>query len=307
MKFKIVPLIYWDNFFLSYFENDEIPFYYAILEEPNNPVSRNVVPKPVPVFNGLRVVNCIPPYLRDLTLKLQPGLGVMTKSYRLGYLIDLSDFKNPEEYLKSVLGSSTSKKLRRDFRKLTEFNSLRFSIFYGEIDKIQYETFMNSLKAMITTRFSEKNTAHSALQRWDFYSRNAYDMLKQGHASLFVYSISDNPISIGLNYHKENVLYSAITSFNSEYAHLGFGKLMLFNRIKWCLDNGYTKIDLGWGDFDYKKKFANFIYEYQTQIIFREKKVFDRIAAYFLSYFLKRKYRFNLKSNFKDLSQKRSK
>jgi hypothetical protein len=281
--------IRWDNFFLDYFEKDCIPLYY-VKNQDVRAECQSQTQKLTTSHDRIIVLNCIPPYLVQHTTHLNSGLKAITRQYRNGYLLNFQEQNTAEDFLRKTYGSKGFKKIKRDFRKLEQEQAALLKVYFGQIDRDLYSKLMNQLKGMITARFGKRARSHFALNRWEFYFNTAFDMVNSGKASLMVYYSNEKPIAISLNYHKNGVFDSAITSFNPAYSQYGLGKLLLIQKIYWCYTNGYNRMDMGWGDFPHKSKIANHVYQYHTQFIYREGRPVDRMFAQFLGFILQKKY-----------------
>ncbi|MCO5723350.1 GNAT family N-acetyltransferase [Robiginitalea marina] len=276
-----------DNFFFTYFEEDQVPSYYIVPDKAED--SGQIVYKDFHSVKpwGTGLIFCIPPYLDFGQLLLREGYSAITLCYRSGYLLDFAGFESPDQYLKKQLGSRALKKINRDFRRLDEKHVVTFEAFFGEIEKKSYQRLMDAFQEMIRDRFAENADEHTALQRWDFYRDSVFDLILIKKASLFVMYGNGVPISLALNYHKGTVLDSAVTTFKNDMASYGLGKLMLVKKIQWCFEHGYDKMDLRWGDFEHKKKLANRVYTFKNQIIYRKGNIIARMRAQVLAFLLK--------------------
>lgn len=288
--------IRWENFFQDYFEKDRIPEYYIFPPEiPEMDMAYRDKTHEVPQFRRIAIVNCIPPYLESFTEAVKPGLKSVDKYYRLGYLMDFSNFESPDQYLKNQFRSKKLKEFRRLARKLVTAHSVQFNSYFGNIDRQVYEDLMGCLRSMIEKRFGERAGRHSALQSWEEYRSTGFDMINRSKASLFVYYQGSEPVCIGLSYHRDRVMYAAITSFDQKFEKYGITTLLFIEKIKWCIEHSYKGLDLAWGDLPYKKQLVNEIYRYKTQIIYRESSFLNRAMAQIVGYFLQKKYEFKLR------------
>ena len=55
---------------------------------------------------------------------------------------------------------------------------------------------------------------------------------------------------------------------------------MFCKQIEWSLENGYKLIDLAWGSFDYKIKFSNAVYKYQTHVLYPKTNFLAKVLAF---------------------------
>lgn len=277
-----IPRIKHYSFYTDFFEKGEIPEFY--IDDQTTPCS---ISYSNDIFNGrINVVNCIPPFVPEHCRVVKHGIKAYTKSYRFGYAMYLPEFSNTSEFLRNQLGKKPFKNLRQDHQRLKRDYKIHTKVFYGHIDLEIYDELFLKLEEFIHDRFSKNNRKHFALDRWSFYKENAYQMIHENKASFFVIYNDREPISISLAYHYRNIMIATVTSFDNAFYHYSLGRQMFVEQLNWCYENGIDLIDMGWGDFDYKIKFANAVYRYQTQIIYPANNLFLQIGAFFLSWVL---------------------
>ncbi|MGW9686031.1 GNAT family N-acetyltransferase [Flagellimonas sp. 2504JD1-5] len=281
---KIRPKRY--NFYFEFFEKGSLPFFYSRSSEFKN-INR------IPDLDSLNqkftsnlfIVNCIPPYLKHLTDR-KKEFGCYSKSYRPGFLMDLVGFNNTAQYLKKQLKPKPYKNLRQDINRLCRDYNISFKIYYGEIEREYFQILIDKLEYFIRRRFNQKNKYHSALSRWAYYSESLYQMILSKKASFFVLYDGKKPIGISVNYHYDNILDAAISSYDIDYHKYSIGKHLFVKQIEWCFKNDYALIDLRWGDFRYKRHFANKVVKYKTHVIFNKKSLLKRVMSFAISHVL---------------------
>lgn len=284
-----------DNFFFHYAENGRIPSYYS--QPKGTPEELKDSNAEAANSSNLTIVNCIPPYLEHTTLELGKGYRSIDSHYRRGYLLDFTGFSDADDYIKARFGSKGLRKVRKELRRLEQNLGIELQVIYGEIQVSTYESLMEALRMMIRSRFRERSENHFAIKHWEDYKASLLNMILLKRASLFVFARDNMPVSISVNYHCNEVLASMMTSFDQEYSQYGPGKLMLLTKIYWCFENGYSKMDLAWGDYPHKGRLANVIYKYKSQIIYKEGNPLMLLAAKIMSFGMERKYIFSLNRN----------
>ena len=278
------------NFHFAFFEKRYVPPYYEGITGIPQEFYQLPYPKNDIRNKRIAIINCIPPYLSVNEDNLNDAYSCYSKSYRLGFAMDLSESISAREYLRNQLGKKMFKNLRQDFQRLERSYNIRFEIYHGKIEKATYHFLLDKLEGYIRERFEGRTTKHTALNRWKDYTDTAFDQIIAKNASLFVLYEKDNPIAISLNYHYKNIFYSAITSFDQNFYRFSLGKQMFVKQIEWCYENGYRLIDTGWGSFDYKIKFSNAVYRNQTNVIYPKKDYVKKVMAYIISWLLLIKY-----------------
>jgi len=275
------------NFHFDFFEKRELPPFYEIKERDSDCISPNKA-ESKSIENG--AVLLIPPYLNYTQKDLKPGYSCSSKSYWIGFAMDLHPFNNFREYLRHQLGKKPYKNLRQDIQRLERGHQIHFQTFYGSIDESTYNNLMDTLKKYIEGRFKGRVHKHTALKKWNHYVDSVYPMIHDKKASIFVIYEKDEPISISLNYHYRDIFIAAIISFNHKFFPYSMGKQMFVRQIEWCYANNYRIIDLGWGSFDYKIKFSNAVFKYNTHIIFPKKNLYKRLLSHGIGWYLYLKY-----------------
>ena len=260
------------NFFFEFFEKNSIlPFYESVTNNINGHIINNENTEGLKAYeNGLCVcvVNMIPPYF-DFKIDNQNKLfGAFQVKYRTGFIMDLSQYANAEEYLKSHLGSRHRKNILSKLKRLESCFDISYKTHYGAIDDLEYKFLFEEFERMIRDRFKQRGEEHVGLKRWNLYKENVYELILKKRASLFVIYDGKKPISINLNYHFENILDSAITSYDIDYAKFGLGNIAVYKKMEWCFQNDYQRIDMRWGELYYKRLWSNAIEEYKCDVVY---------------------------------------
>lgn len=276
------------NFHFDFFEKRFIPEYYHGIKGIPQEFYQLPYPKNENRNKKITIINCVPPYLSVNEDNLNDSYSCYSKSYRLGFAMDLSESSSARDYLRNQVGKKTFKTLRQDLQRLECSYNIRFEIYNGKIEKATYHFLMDKLEGYIKERF--KGRKHLALIRWKEYTDTAFDQIIAKNASLFVLYEKDDPLAISLNYHYKNIFYSAITSFDQNFYRFSLGKQMFVKQIEWCYGRGYRLIDTGWGSLDYKIKFSNAVFRYQTHVLYPKKDYMKKVMAFILSWLLFIKY-----------------
>lgn len=216
---------------------------------------------------NIHSVHYIPAYLA--TTLDQPNKWTK-KSYPsvTGYAVALDEFKNVKDYLLHQHSTKTRNKINRVKRRLEQCFDIRYTIYEGDITLDEYTFLMNTLKAMIISRFRQKQQRSDSLAVWDKVLNSSYELIKEGKASLYVIYDRDKPINISLNYHYNRILFGYISSYDIDYSKFRLGQIWLYKHLEWCFDKGFNHFELGWGDLEYKKQWCNYVYTFRHEIIF---------------------------------------
>ena len=184
-----------------------------------------------------------------------------------GYAICLNGYPSIEDYLRNKL-KSRRKAINRAVKRLETCFTISYKVFQKNTTEEEYRFIMGRLKAMIIKRFEQRGQKSDSLAVWDKVVSTSLDLIKQGKASLFVIYDEDKPIVISFNYYYDTILFSYISSYDIDYAKFSPGQIEIYRQLEWCINNGYTQYDMGWGDMDYKKWWSNKIYRFNHHILY---------------------------------------
>lgn len=242
------------------------------------------------------------PHLNKEQKQLPKNIGVLKSVQYPGFLIELSKFKNIDDYLLRTLSKRTRTKMRKCSKRLDECFNITSKMFWGDIDKNEYDAIFESFMLLLQKRYSEKKISYNNMQpkEWNFYKDLAYPLILQGKASLFVIYDNNKPVAITYNYHSEDSLIDAITVFDINYSKFNIGYVNNLKLLNWCFDNGLKTFDFSKGHFDYKEKMSTRKYDFEYHIIYDKKSIISKSIAYTFYYVFQfktylRKKEFNIK------------
>ncbi len=224
----------------------------------------------------------VPDYF-DLDTSVLPE---KVKLYRIkqypGYLTDLRKFKELNHYIQSTFRKKTRYSLNRYQSRLELCFDISYRMYYGEIEKKDYDLLFDTFKKLLEKRFTDKQITNNNLnpEEWDFYFDVAFPMILKKQASLFVVYEGSNPIAISLNYFSEKILFHGITVFDIDYSKFNLGKIALKNLFLWCFNNQIQIFDFSKGYYDYKTHWSNKRYNFEYHLYFDRSLILIRFMAY---------------------------
>lgn len=237
-----------------------------------------------------------------------------------GFLMDISTFKNQEEYINAQFSSKNRREFRSNQRRLETCFNIRYDFIHDAIPEAEFDTLFQQFHVLLSKRFAGKQTNyhHLSADKWNYYKELVFSMLAQKKASLLVIYNEKTPIGITLNFHSEDVLFETITVFDPDYYKFSIGKTSIIKLLQWCFENKYKISDFSKGDFDYKHKWGNVEYDFDYHILYDSKSVLSVLKANYVARFyrvklylrqkkineLYRKYRFLLKGENKNFADK---
>ncbi|UKM63942.1 GNAT family N-acetyltransferase [Flavobacteriaceae bacterium GSB9] len=268
-----------NNFYSDLFEKDKVASAYKRLQLSFNNETIFQSDKKLDGFNKVYQQTLVPSYL-DVTL--DPSLQAQNIFNKKGYAIRVREIDNIDTYLKKHAGNNFKKNTLRSLRRLEQCFNISYTMFFGDIESETHSILMEKLISMIKARFQEREGKNRVIENWDYYTDIAYHLINKKKASLFVIYSDDSPIEISLNFHQGSIMYSAISSFDLNFHKFSLGNIEIYRQLEWCLENDISLFDMGYGSFDYKIKWSNFIYDLNTQVITTKKGFLSKLYVHFL-------------------------
>lgn len=191
--------------------------------------------------------------------------------YNWGYSIALEGYSKVDDYLVAQFKSKNRSIIKRYIQRLEACFPISYRYFHGEISQTQYDLVFNALEEMIKDRFQQRQETHLEFWRWEHLREHTLGLIRSGKASFFVIYDGERPIEISLNYHLNKVLFSTISSFAIDYAKFGLGHVEIYKQLEWCLENGFTRFEMGVGGMEYKRRWSNDIYRFEHWILISQR------------------------------------
>ncbi|MFD1162254.1 GNAT family N-acetyltransferase [Hwangdonia seohaensis] len=197
----------------------------------------------------------------------------------IGYAIRINDNKGFDDFFKNEFSKSFRSNTKRFVNRFEACFNASYKMFYGNIDKTEYNDLMSALHTMLTKRFNQREESNKMLDNWEFYLTTTYKNINSKKASLFVIYHDNIPVQISLNYHFNNILFIAIPSYNIDYAKFSLGNISIYKLLEWAVTQKYDLLDLEYGYLEYKRRWSNYIYEFEHHVIYSK----NNIQATFLA------------------------
>ncbi|TBN06504.1 GNAT family N-acetyltransferase [Hyunsoonleella flava] len=228
------------------------------------------------------VIYDVLPHLQKNNNEIPKNLEILKSVQYPGFLINLKKFKNIDDYLLHTFSKNTRAKMRRFSRRLDECFDLTTKMYFGDIDKTEYEFIFKKFLLLLQKRFADKGIYNNNIQQseWNFYKEVAYPLIQDKKASLFVIYNKNEPIAIKFIYHSTNIAIDAITVFDIDYSKFNLGYVNNLKFVSWCFDNDISILDFSKGYFDYKKRMCTLQYDFEYHILFDKKSIRAKSIAY---------------------------
>lgn len=224
----------------------------------------------------IHYVNQIPPYINIVPVETYKSFKF---NFYNGYLIDIKGFESLDAYMAHQFGSKSRSKIRTYIKRLETCFNISYKMYFGNIDKNDYEALFDVLEIMIERRFLERGDEHQAANDWAFYKEIFYQLILDKKASMFVIYDNDKPIDINLSYHYDKILINYIRAYDIDYSKFRLGYIDISKQLAWCFTNNYHIFDLCFGNLDYKRQWCNKVYTFENQILYYKKSLLNIIIG----------------------------
>lgn len=232
------------------------------------------------IKDTITTVKDLPSYINLETKTLPENIKKINIEHYKGYAINFNGIDNVQSYLKSRFGNSSRYKLRRSIKKLENAFDISYKMYHGNITQEEYDLIFDEFFKLLEIRSIEKGIFNNRnISKKDFYYDKVLPLILQKKASLFVIYNGKKPIDICLNFHADKVIFQLIRTYDINYSKFNTGYIDLIKQIEWCLENQINIITFGYGSYYWKKRWCNFIYDYDYHIFYNKKSVKSRISA----------------------------
>lgn len=210
----------------------------------------------VPTYLDYVLVNHNAYHHKKISHKGKDGAGML-----------LNGENTVDSYLQKFAKRQLRINLKRAITRLEESFNITYEYNFGSITNEKCQFLLTEMRHLLENRFQEKNMENMFLKEWELHTANLEALIRAKKASLFVVYDEEKPISISLNVHiKNSILFSKSNAYDTDYAKFSLGHLDNYLLLKWCLENNYQFLDLGFGIMDYKIKWCNLFYNFDYHI-----------------------------------------
>jgi len=219
----------------------------------------------------------IPPYVEPTVTDSFKRLTFYRMS---GFLVNLEGFKSLNDYMSYQFTKKNRNKIKSYSRRLETCFNITYKLYFGNIEKQDYERLMEVLENMIKRRWDGRSEKHQDVENLELYKKIMYQFILEKKASMFVIYDNEKPISITLNSHYEGIMIGNIIAYDIDYAKFSLGNIDVYKLLEWCFENNYKILDLGVIFLSYKKQWSNVIYTCRNDIVYNKFSVFNTCFAY---------------------------
>src|SRR5690606_22307895 len=213
--------------------------------------------------------------------------SLVYRSY--GVIID-ENLESAEDYLNSHFSKKQRYSIRKGRTLLEQCFDLENKVFFGKIERDEFDFIMNKASEFLRARFKQKNEENEHLVQWETYCNYLYPLINKRKASIFVIYNGASPIQITINFNINKICFGTMLIYDIDYSKYSMGHIGVYNLLDWCIKNKYDFLDLGRNTYEYKTKWSNYNYESEGQIIFNHKQKILYLLGYTIKALLKAKH-----------------
>ena len=274
---------------VTFVKNKYLPLYVNTGKNLTNGISYAIKKKETDYKKKVFFLYDIPEYY-NVNNQVNGYLKLKTIRQYKGYLIDLTKYKNTEDYFSKEFSGKSRWKINNAKKRLEACFKIKYGILCGKDTKKEDFLFVfDYFNKLLTKRFNEKqiNNHYLNLKKWSYLQELVLLLILKKEAALFVIYNNDIPVSISLNYISKNILYGALTVFDIDYSKFYLGYIDNLKHIEWCYQNNIEIFDFSKGEFDYKKRLANKEYYFEYHLLYDSKSIRCNIISNSICLFFK--------------------
>lgn len=265
---------------LSFIKSRRFPVFFNVGKNWTKAMSYSINPIPTEYPNKkIFLIYDIPNYIIPNELTSNTPINTLRVKQYKGYLANLSEFKTLDQYMQDRFDSKSRYKFRRNKQRLSSCFNINESIYFGAIDKEEYDSIFKSFRSLLEKSFLEKQVSTNILEKWNYYCELVYPMILEKKASLYVLRNEGEPICIALNFHSDDLAFLFFSVYDSDYSKFGIGYMSVMKCIEWCIENNFKGYDFSKGYFHYKVRWSNVVYNFDYHILYDSKDLISSCMA----------------------------
>ncbi len=204
-----------------------------------------------------------------------------------GFLADLREFKDTNEYLKTRFSKNRIRRLHSCRRRLELCYDVEYKFYNSFISLDEHNNIFSKFRELLVKRYSEKNINNVFLRKnhWTFQRELSYKLINESKASLFVIYANGEPINICLNYLTDYAVILGMIVFDTDFERFNIGHLSINKQMHHYYMKGTRIIDFSQSFYNYKRKICNMEYSFEYHIIYNNKILKHNILAFFVYFF----------------------
>jgi hypothetical protein len=272
------------NFYQTLYENHWVSNVYDVTGYFDKTIAQKLIVQDI-TFKGTQIYSyqLFPTYL-NYNVHLLKDFRLKKVKQKIGFAIYLKQYKTVYDYFKGECSTQHRKNIIRATNRLESSFNITYKTYFGDMLIDHYTFIMHRLKDMIANRFQQREGRNKTLNNWKHYVDQTLDLIKKKKASIFVIYNENKPIEISINYHIDSMMYSSISSYDLDYGKFSLGNIEIYKQLEWCMLNNICFFDMGYGDFEYKRKWSNHIYDFEDHIFYHKYNFLGSYYAFLKEY-----------------------
>ena len=115
-----------------------------------------------------------------------------------GFLMDISTFKDQDDYINAQFSSKNRREFRSNKRRLETCFDISYAFINEAIPQTEFDKLFKDFYDLLSKRFADKQTNyhHLSSDKWNYYKDLVFNMLSNKSASLLVIYNAKTPIGI---------------------------------------------------------------------------------------------------------------
>ncbi len=257
------------------------PYYETILA--NTLTGTKIRGEYVAVASNIRtvfaVVTDIPDYLEAPLSKNAYPLQILRVPQYEGYMIDLTKFDDITALINKTFGRNSRKNLRAKIRNLEADHEVTYAFYHGHIEQADYDYIFDVCYSLMKTRFDQKKVFNRYLLEWKKNYELFYPKIVSKEASICVIYDAKKPITVTLNFHKADIVFSFIQIYDVAYYKYSMGDIAMLKNLEWCFENKFAIWDVSKGATENKVRWSNHTYRFEYHLFYDPSSLPARIRA----------------------------
>ena len=140
---------------------------------------------------------------------------------------------------------------------------------------------------MIKKRFHSLGLHNNIVAKKEYYFDLIYKMILDREAAIAVVYDKSTPIGISVSFVSDNILFFAITTFDTDYIKFSVGHILIMKLLDWSINNGINIFDFSKGEYDYKTSWMNRSYNYECHILYDSNSLKSILTAFITQFYFK--------------------
>ena len=233
--------------------------------------------------NKVFLIYDVPTYFKINTDTFDSKLEINKINQYDGVLTNIEQYDSYDDFYLSRFSSKTRYNLNKKKKQLESSFNISYSIYDKNVSDETYNLLSKDLKRLITKRFNSRKENNQVISEWTYYQDLMLPMLKENKAVIITVNDNNVPIGMTFNFLSEDVLFYAITTFDTDYLNYNIGHTTIMEIFKWCFKNKINIIDFSKGSTEYKSRWQTDVYQFQNHVLYDSSNIYTILIAKIIS------------------------